>query len=359
MTTPRRAMVLPQRRLPRGAHLTARGHVMEDKLLFVIGSPRSGSTMLQRMLGSHSAIFTHPEPHLLTPLAHLGYFHNVEKAPYDHINAAKAMREFVDELPHKEADYVQACRAYADTLYGKMLATAPDKTRFLDKTPAYALVTDFISLLYPQARYVALTRHPLAILSSYANSFFEGDYEAAYRFNPILDRYVPAIASFIRRGAVPMIHVRYEDLVAEPNLWLERIFTTAGLPHEPEAVNYGEHSHIKKSFGDPKVDAQSRPVTRSVDKWARELANDPRKLQIARGIIEGLDPADLLTWGYPKDSIFEDVESTQGADQPKERLNAYRVQRKILLALRKDIHTNQLGKVVQGIRYYCDVLLRD
>ena len=94
---------------------------MQEKLIFVIGPPRSGSTMLQRMLGSHSAIFTHPEPHIITPLAHLGYYENVDKAPYDHINAAEAIREYVADLPRGEEDYLDACRAYTDVLYGRML----------------------------------------------------------------------------------------------------------------------------------------------------------------------------------------------------------------------------------------------
>ena len=67
--------------------------------IFVLSPPRSGSTLLQRLLGSHSKIFTHPEPHIIAPLAHLGFYNQVDRAPYDHINAAKAFREFVDELP--------------------------------------------------------------------------------------------------------------------------------------------------------------------------------------------------------------------------------------------------------------------
>ena len=336
---------------------------MQDKLLFVIGSPRSGSTMLQRMIGSHSKIFTHPEPHLMTPLAHLGYYDTVDKAPYDHINAAKAMREFVDELPNGEQDYLDACRAYTDTLYGRMLATREEKTLFLDKTPAYALVTDFIQRVYPEARYVVLTRHPLAILSSYANSFFAGDYDAAYRFNPILDRYVPAIARFLRDpDGPPRHHVRYEDVVADPDAALAGIFAFLGLEHEEEAVHYGKHDHIKKSFGDPNVDTHKRPTTRSVAKWASELAADADKLSRAQGIVAGLTDADLETWGYPRDTFFEaldEARSSGGATPPKERINAYRVQRKILMRLRKNIHENQFGRVVKGVRYYCDVLLCD
>ncbi len=63
---------------------------MEDRLLFLIGSPRSGSTLLARMLGAHSQILGVPEPHLLTPLAFLGYFDRVEKAPYDPVISQEA-----------------------------------------------------------------------------------------------------------------------------------------------------------------------------------------------------------------------------------------------------------------------------
>ena len=72
------------------------------QLLFLISPPRSGSTMLQRMLASHSQIHTHPEPHLLTPLHYLGYYATVDAAPYDHVNAARALREFTEELPGGE-----------------------------------------------------------------------------------------------------------------------------------------------------------------------------------------------------------------------------------------------------------------
>jgi hypothetical protein len=75
------------------------------------------------------------------------------------------------------------------------------KAMFLDKTPAYGLVLPFLAKLYPRARYVVLTRHPLAVLSSYAGSFFEGDYDAAVAFNDILGRYVPGnVFMFVSRG---------------------------------------------------------------------------------------------------------------------------------------------------------------
>ena len=112
-------------------------------------------------------------------------------------------------------DQCFALRAYTDRLYAGLLQ-ASGRKYLLDKTPAYALVLAFAARLYPQARYVVLTRNPLAVWTSYVQSFFDGDFEAAHRFNPILERYVPAIARFLRERRVPLCHVRYEELVQQP-----------------------------------------------------------------------------------------------------------------------------------------------
>jgi hypothetical protein len=332
---------------------------VQEQLVFVISPPRAGSTLLQRMLGAHSEIFTHPEPHLITPIAHLGPYGNVDKAPFDHINAAEAMRAFIEALPRGEEDYLDALRAYADTLYERMLATS-GRSRFLDKTPAYALVLPFLTKLYPRAKYVVLTRHPLAVFSSYANSFFQGDYRAAYEFNPILERYVPAMARFLEERPSPLCHVAYEELVARPEAELERIFAYLGLENQPEAVEYGKAPEMKKGMGDPiTVQKHSRPITASVEAWAGELAGDAEKLALAKRMIDAIDPAHLETWGWPRERIFEAVERAGGEAPKKPVLNTYTFQRRVMLALKKDIHTRPHGKVVRRLKYYCDVLLRE
>lgn len=332
---------------------------MQQRLMFVVSPPRSGSTLLQRMLGSHSEVMTHPEPHLITPLAHLGYHDTVDKAPYDHINAAEAIRLFVSNLPNGEQDYLDALRCYADTLYGRMLQPS-GKTMFLDKTPAYALVLPFLSKLYPEAKYVVLTRHPLAIFSSYANSFFHGDWEAAREYNPIIERYVPAMARFLRERPAPLVHVSYEELVRDPGPQLERIFAFLGLQNEPEAIEYGQRSKVEKGPGDPiTVQKHGRPVTDSLDKWAAELRGDPSKLRIAREMTDRLDPTDLDIWGCPKDRLFDALEQTSEVEPPKRVWNSYTMQRKVLLTLKKNIHDRPHGKVIKRVRYYCDVLLRE
>ncbi|HOJ68808.1 MAG TPA: sulfotransferase, partial [Candidatus Hydrogenedentes bacterium] len=65
----------------------------KPEMIFIIGAPRSGTTLLERMLSSHSQVLGGPEPHLITPLAHLGVWAKVDKAPYDPILSAEAQNE--------------------------------------------------------------------------------------------------------------------------------------------------------------------------------------------------------------------------------------------------------------------------
>lgn len=336
---------------------------MDDKVFFVVGPPRSGSTLLARMLGSHSKIYSRAEPHLLTPLAHLGYYEKVDKAPYDAVLAAESVRAFVGDLPNGEQDYIDACRAYTDVLYGRMLATQPGAKLFLDKTPAYSLILDFMARIYPRAKYVVLTRHPLAVFSSYAESFFDSDYRAALEYNPILARYVPAIAKFLRGGKAPIHHVVYEKMVADPERTLADVFAFLGLEHEPQAVNYGEFEHESKGLGDPiGVGKHTRPTTTSMEKWAVEIAADPERTRLCQQMIAELDPDDLALWGQPLESLWAPLEraGASGAKPKRKKLDRYRLERKAILKLRGWVQKSPaLRRLLGKVRLGAEVLLRE
>jgi hypothetical protein len=336
---------------------------MQERLIFLVGAPRSGTTLLARILSAHSQVYGRAEPHLITPLAHLGYYASVQKAPYDPFNVQQAIHEFVEDLPRGEEDYLDALRAYADILYGRMLDTAPGKNFFLDKTPAYALVLPFLTRLYPQARYVVLTRHPLAILTSYVNSFFDGDWEVALAHNPVAERYVPALAKMVRDRPVPLEHVRYEEFVADPEKGFESICRYLQIPFEASAISYQESGEQFEGLGDPTgVHQHARPVTSSVGSWATEIVANPATLELVRGVLDRLDPADLDTLGYPREEIDEQLAEALGkGGKPRKRKAPlrYSLQRKLLVRLRKNIHENALGHALKRLRFALDVILRE
>jgi hypothetical protein len=219
--------------------------------------------------------------------------------------------------------------------------------------------------LYPDARAIVLTRNPLAIWSSFVKSFFDGDHAAAYAHNPLIERYVPAIARFLREAPMPICHVRYEELVSDPETQLARICDFAGLEFDPAMVDYGgaEKGREKSvdGLGDPiTVAKETRPTTKSIEKWTGDMAGDPDAVALAQRILASLADADLATWGFERSDLETQLESVElTGPRPKSgKLTRYTAQRKLLVLLRRNIHHNAFGRLVGSIRSACDVLLR-
>lgn len=330
---------------------------MDDRrLILVIGPPRGGTTLLLRLLHAHPDVQGAPEPHLLTPLAHLGYYARVDKAPYDPFQTELGQRALVDALPGGETDYLDALRACTDRLYDRLRGPAE---RVVDKTPAYALVLPFVTRLYPRATYVVLTRHPFAVWCSYARSFFDDDWEVAHAHNPVLERYVPAIGRFLREGDVPhRVHLTYESLVADPEAALRRVCSTAGISYEPDMVEYGRVRAPGSGPGDPiGVDQASRPTTASVHAWASEIAEDPVRRAMLERMARHLDDADLTAWGTPREALWEPLDGASATPHPR-RWDRHHLERRLLVAARRNVHHGPLGPMLRRLKFGLDALLR-
>ena len=329
---------------------------VESRLIFVLSAPRSGSTLLMRILNATDQISARSEPHLIPPLAHLGFWDCVERAPYDQLQAQDAIRAFVSSRDSGEELYYQACRAYTNTLYDAMLSEG--KTQyFLDKTPANALVLPFLQRLYPNAYYIVLTRHPAAIFASYVESFFDGDARAASAFNPILSRYIPAISDFIENPPKHMIHVSYEQLVQDSRQTLERVSSFLEIPMQEEALNY-HRVHVEKGLGDPiGIDKNSRPVQDSLHRWVSFFHQQPHAQDILDDQLIGVSDKQLSHFGTSFATLWDAL--GEGKHKAKKRqANRFMLERKLLIALRRNIHQRPHGAWVQAVRRFCDVLLR-
>ncbi|MEC7984392.1 MAG: sulfotransferase [Myxococcota bacterium] len=332
---------------------------VEERLVFLLSAPRSGSTLLMRILNATSEVYARSEPHIFPPLAHLGFWECVDTAPYDQLQAQQAMRDIVQEFSDGEEGYYRACRAYTDHLYRRILMQT-DKRYFLDKTPANALVLPFIQRVYPRAKYIVLTRHPAAILSSYAHSFFDGDYHAAHTFNPILSRYIPVLSDLIRSGMSNVQVVSYEQVVREPENTLAKLSEFMNISFEADALNYQKES-VSEGLGDPiGVQKHQRPVTNSVDKWVAEFRDNAFPKSIVDAQLKGVSDIALETFGYPIDSLWDALSTGEEgqAPRPSGSINRYQLERKILVALRRDIHRRPHGRLVRKVRRFCDILLR-
>jgi hypothetical protein len=299
---------------------------MDEQLAFVICPPRSGSTLLSRMLASHPDIYCRPEPQLIPPLYHLGYYGTVaeprsvdKRHRYDPEIARAAMVSIVAELPRGEDDYLDALRAYLDTIYGRLLA-ASGKRIFVDKTPGNSQYLDLILKLYPRARFLVLTRHPVAVMLSLRAlvptmpGFTEGprlsylstaDKITLMSFPPR----IKAIAAFLRDRPAPYFHLRYEDFVASPAP-LEGICAHLGLPYDPAMLDYANASRGWVGPGDPmSVARHDKPLGDYVDKWKSELSSNPERIPFVRRVLRELSPEDVATWGYSLPEIQRELEA--------------------------------------------------
>lgn len=205
-----------------------------------------------------------------------------------------------------------------------------------------------------------LTRHPLAIMSSFAKSFFDDDFQLANAHDPVLERYVPAISAFLRQREVPFHHLRYEDLGREPSSCVQRICAYLGVPCEEDVVYYGRFSEghpTPDGLGDPLgVGAQERPSTCSLERWVNDVAADPQAIALMRSVVARLDPADLATFGYP----LEKLENGVAKKSSKRGRTRYRIQRKLIVRERAVVQRSAtLSALLAKIRLACDVLLRE
>jgi tetratricopeptide (TPR) repeat protein len=194
--------------------------------IFVVSLPRSGSTLLEQMLSTHSQVNGGGEMEHLAQIATALSLKWGASADFPNIAEEEG-----------EPDLREAAREYQRRTARLTLI----HERFTDKSIANFLYIGLIRMLLPEAKIVHIRRHPLATaLGVYRQRFTRG-----LRFSYDLEafaRYYRAYARLMQhwRDTVPeaFVEVRYENLVREPEAQLKRIFDYAGLEFEPQCLEF-------------------------------------------------------------------------------------------------------------------------
>lgn len=262
--------------------------------IFLLSLPRSGSTLLQRMIATHESIATASEPWLLLPLF-LGYrqgqVYSRTQQPYQ----AQAFHELLSGLPDGAATRSEAIRRFADTFYSAACGTR--HSHFLDKTPRYHLIAKDLLETFPDAHFVLLWRNPLAVAASCIETWGRG------RFNLDLHRIdlYDGLASLVTAAETHperIVTLRYEDLVADPDRQLAPIFAHVGLAPVPDASRRYRSIAIDGSLGDKKGEVTfDRVSTEARDTWPRAFAT-PLRRRWAHRYLSWLGAGRLTTMGY-------------------------------------------------------------
>lgn len=278
-------------------------------LIFAISQPRAGSTLLQRILGSHPDILTVAEPWLmLPPLIGL----DERKRMANPLRPAwQGTRLFIDELPGGRMDYYEGVRRMYGYLYGRMLETG-GRRFFLDKTPRYYTIIPELAQVFPEARFIILLRNPLAVCASMIERFERGEAKPHHSRADLLDApglLLDGIALLGERASV----LRYEELVSAPEETVERVCGWLGIDFRPEIIAYGKDGAGPAwKMGDPRtVYAHDRPVTSRLDAWADRLG-DVQVWHALDDYLHALGEKTITELGYP----YAELEKTLNAHRP-------------------------------------------
>jgi len=219
-----------------------------DAPIFIIGLPRSGSTLIEQILSCHALV-----------------------EPTDELPAIPQMWHALGDDPFAAVGSLDAGEAAA--LGAQYLArVAPqrrtDKPHFVDKLPNNWRYVGFIKTILPAAKIIDARRHPLSCGWSNFRQHFARGQHFAYDLADIgayYRDYVALLAGFAHAQPGAVHRVVYERMVEHPEAEIRALLAALGLPFEPACLAFHEN---KRAVRTPSSEQVRAPIFRSgLENW--------------------------------------------------------------------------------------------
>ena len=269
--------------------------------VFLLGLPRSGTTLLQReLIKASRAISTISEPWFLLPLVYT-YKNRLRMADYSVATERDAINYLLNDTNIDLKFYQSLIRNFALSIYQ---GNSTSQTKyFIDKTPRYYYILDDIKTIFPDAKFIVLARNPLAILSSHLTTFnpnfsaFEGSYDDLYEGPDMLGR-------FYAKNKNSMHVVHYEQLIVDPINVIKGCLDY--LQVEPSDGLIGRENIIAKGLGDPNRKAKNTIVKDGLNGWKGSVTTLHRK-RFFYGYINSYSDHYLDIFHYDRSKLLNEI----------------------------------------------------
>jgi tetratricopeptide (TPR) repeat protein len=252
----------------------------EDSPIFIVGFPRSGTTLLEQTLDAHPSLCSMDETR---------YLHDsIDRMVDDGISYPEALASVsAAQLDRLRGAYWEKVRRRVTLQPGQ---------RLVDKNPMNMLALPAIRRLFPNSRILLALRHPCdVILSCYMQHFRAPEFTLLCRDLPALAAgYRRAFDFWYREAAIlqPVAHeLRYEAFVSEFDVQVRAIADFLGLAWTDAMLEPGEHARRKGFISTPSYTQVVQQVnSRSVGRWKAYAAHFDQVIPLVQPYLD--------RWGY-------------------------------------------------------------
>jgi len=229
--------------------------------IFIVGLPRAGSTLIEQILSSHSAVEGTMElPEIISTARMLRQQGNPDQATSDHATPYHDVLATLDAQAVRELgeQYIERTRIHRKT----------DAPFFIDKMPNNFAHIGLIHLALPKAKIIDARRHPLACGFSAFKQHFARGQNFSYSLEDIgrfYRDYVELMAHFDEVLPGRVHRVIYETMVDDTEAEVRRLLDYCGLPFEAQCLRFFENERPVRTASSEQV---RKPIYREgIDHW--------------------------------------------------------------------------------------------
>jgi hypothetical protein len=266
---------------------------------FIVGSPRSGTTLLRFMLSSHSRIYVPDETGFIP------FLHSPVDAPLDRTQI-RAVLDRIGRLNRFWRDMVTDFDAFCESLPEPRLNSVLDAlyrlriaergaVRWGDKTPLYVQYIPFLHRLFPDAQFIHVIRDgrdsTLSAIEKWGSK--KPYFDAYYLLKQWMRNVSAGQAAGQALGSDRYLEVRYEDLVSHPEVTIREI---CSFLVEAFELNMLDQTHLASEIGgglDHHNEVQQPVTADHRERWVAEMSTFDKKL------ADHLAGSTLTSLGYP------------------------------------------------------------
>jgi tetratricopeptide (TPR) repeat protein len=210
--------------------------------LFIVGFPRSGTTMVEQTLSAHPRIAAGDELPLINDITDLMPRMLNSPLAYPEALADLWMGDQREGLDNLRDYYLQRAR--------QMGVMSPDAAWFTDKMPLNETHLGLIALLFPQAPIIHVLRHPLDVVTSVFSNLLTHGFYCAYALESVARHYLlvaDLVEHYRREMPLRYLPIRYEDIIDDQETCVRRMLDFIGEAFDPRCLSFHENRRYART----------------------------------------------------------------------------------------------------------------